>query len=102
MFVTESMPVLTDPATYGILNSELTNCPRTAAVLAELAARWQQMMGTLQRVEHQAVSSQNVANAVESLSKARSDVQSSKVIDEAQKMFVVRELMPKDNKRQFF
>ena len=36
--VTESMSVLTDPATYGILNS--TNCPRTAAVLGELAARW--------------------------------------------------------------
>ena len=30
---TESMSILTDPATYGILNSELTNCPRTAAVL---------------------------------------------------------------------
>ena len=40
--MTESMSVLTDPA---ILNSELTNCPRTAAVLGELAAQWQQMMG---------------------------------------------------------
>ena len=45
--VTESMSVLTHPATYGILNSELTNCPRTAAVLGELAAQWQQMMGIL-------------------------------------------------------
>ena len=36
--VTESMSVLTDPATYGILNSELTNCPRTAAVLGELSS----------------------------------------------------------------
>ena len=25
--VTESMSVLTDPATYGLLHSELTNCP---------------------------------------------------------------------------
>ena len=39
--VTEPMSVFTDPATYGILNSELTNCPRTAAVLGELAAHWQ-------------------------------------------------------------
>ena len=47
----ESMSVLTDPATYGKLNSELANCPRTAAVLGTLAAQWQQMMGTLQRTE---------------------------------------------------
>ena len=33
--VTESMSALTDPATYGLFNSELTNCPRTAAVLGE-------------------------------------------------------------------
>ena len=46
--MTESMSVLTDPATYGVLNSELTTCPRTA-VLGELAAQWQQMTGTLQR-----------------------------------------------------
>ena len=68
------MSVLTDPATYGILNGELTNCPRTTAVLGELAAQRQQMMGTLQRVEQEAVSSQNMANAIESRSKARSDV----------------------------
>ena len=60
--VTESMSVLKDPATYGILNSELTNCPRTAAVLGELAAQRQQMMGTLQRVEQEAVSSQSLAH----------------------------------------
>ena len=48
-YVNESMSVLTDPATHGILNSELTNCPRTVAVFGELAAHWQQMMGTLQR-----------------------------------------------------
>ena len=47
--VTGSMSVLTHPATYGILNSELTNCPRTAAVLGELAPQWQQMMASLQR-----------------------------------------------------
>ena len=58
--ITESMSVLTDPATYGILNSELTNFPRTAAVLGELAAQWQQMMGSLQRVEQEAVSSQSL------------------------------------------
>ena len=67
------MSVLTDPAASGILNSELTNCPRTAAVLGELAAQWQHMMGTLQRVEQQTVSSQNLANAVENMSKTRND-----------------------------
>ena len=59
------MSVLTDPGTYGILNSELTNGPRTHAVLGELAAQWQQMMGTLHRIEQEAVSSQCLANAVE-------------------------------------
>ena len=43
--VTESMSVLTDPATCGILNSELMSCRRAAAVLGELAAQWQQMTG---------------------------------------------------------
>ena len=57
-YVTEARSVLTDPATYGVLNSELTNCPRTAAVLGELAAQWQHMMGTLQRVQQETVSSQ--------------------------------------------
>ena len=60
----ESMSVMTDPATYGILNSESTNCPRTAAVLGELAAQWQQVLGTLQRVEQETVSSQSQANAI--------------------------------------
>ena len=54
--VTESVSVLPDPATYGILNSELKNCQRTAAVLGELAAQWQQMMETLHRVEQETVS----------------------------------------------
>ena len=67
--VTESTSVLTDPATCGILNSELTNCPRTAAVLGGFAAQWQQMMGFLQRVEQETVSSQSVANAVENMNK---------------------------------
>ena len=62
--VTESMSALTDPATHGILNSELTTCPRMAAVLGELAAQWQQMMATLQRVERETVSSQSLANAL--------------------------------------
>ena len=44
---TESLSLLTDPATYDILNSELTNCPRTAFVLGELATQWQQMMVSL-------------------------------------------------------
>ena len=65
--------MLTDPATSGILNSELTNCPRTAAVLGELAAQWQQMMGTLQRVEQEAVSPQNLANAIESIGRTRTE-----------------------------
>ena len=71
--VTESMSVLTDPATCGILNSELTNCPRTAAVLGELAAQWQQMMGTLRRVEQETLSSQSLANTDKNMSKARID-----------------------------
>ena len=67
------MSVLTDPATYGIRNSELTNCPRTAAVLGELAAQWQQMMATLQLVEQETVSSQSLANAIENINKTRID-----------------------------
>ena len=43
--VTESMSVLMNLATYGLLNSELTNCPRTAAVLGDLSAQWQHVMG---------------------------------------------------------
>ena len=64
---------MTDPATYGILNIELTNCPITVAVLGELAAQWQQMMGTLQRVEQEAVSSRSLANATENIGKTRTD-----------------------------
>ena len=71
--------MLTDPATYGILNSELANCPRTAAVLGELATQWQQMMGTLQRIEQESVSSQNMANAIENLSRTRSEVTGSRL-----------------------
>ena len=73
------MSVLTDPATHGLLNSELTNCQRTAAVLVELAARWQQMMGTLQRVEQETASSQSMANAIENLSRTRSDATGSRL-----------------------
>ena len=47
---------------------------RTAAVLGELASQWQQMTAALQRVEQEAVSSQNMAHAVENMSKTRSDV----------------------------
>ena len=76
---TEFKSVLTDPGTCGILNSELTNCPRTAAVLEELAAQWQQMMVTVQRVEQETVSSQNRANAVENMSKTRIDASRSRL-----------------------
>ena len=65
--------MLTDPATYGTLNSELTNCPRTAAVLGELGAQWQQMTGTLQRVEQEAVSSQSLAYAIERIGRTRTE-----------------------------
>ena len=68
----ESMSVLTDLVTNGILNS-LTNCPRTAAVLGELAVHWQQMMGTRQRVEQATVSSQSLANADENINRTRID-----------------------------
>ena len=67
------MSALTDLATYGLLNSELTNCPRTAAVLGELAAQWQQMLGTLQRVEQEAVSSRSLANAIGSIGRTRTE-----------------------------
>ena len=67
------MSVLTDRATYGTLNSELTNCPRTAAVLGEMAAQWQQIMGPLQRVEQEAVSSQSLTNAIESIGRSRTE-----------------------------
>ena len=67
------MSVLTDPATYGILNSELTSCPR------RLAAQWQHMMGILQRGEQETVSSQNLANAVENMSKTRIDATGSRL-----------------------
>ena len=73
------MSVLTDPATCGILNRELANCPRAAAALGELATQWQQMMGTLQRIEQEAVSSQNMANAIEKLSRTRSEVTGSRL-----------------------
>ena len=72
--ITESMSVLTDPATYGILNSEVTNCPRTAAVLRELATQWQQMMGSLQRDEQETVSPQHLAKAFENMTRTRIDM----------------------------
>ena len=72
------MSVLTDPATCGILNSELANGPRTAAVLGDLATQWQQMMWTLQRIEQEAVS-QNMSNAVENLTRTRSEVTGSRL-----------------------
>ena len=78
--MTESMSALTDSATYGILNSELTNCPRTAAVLGELATQWQQMMGSLQRVEQETVSSQSLANIVENMSKTRIDATGNRLL----------------------
>ena len=71
--MTESMSVLTDSATYGVLNSEWTNCPRTAAVLGKLATQRQQMMGTLQRVEQEAVSSRSLANAIENIGRTRTE-----------------------------
>ena len=77
--VTESMSVLTDPATYGLLFRELTNCPRTVAVLGELAAQWQQIMRTLQQVEQETTSSQNLAYAIENLSRTRSDATGSRL-----------------------
>ena len=51
------MSELTDPATHELFSSELTNCPRTVAVLGELASQWKQMVVSLRRVEQEAVSS---------------------------------------------
>ena len=67
------MSVSADSAKYGLLNSELTRCPRTAAELGEVATRWQQMMGSLQRVGQETVTSQNLANAVENMNRTRMD-----------------------------
>ena len=77
--VTESMSVLTDPATHSLLNGDLTKCPRTVAVLGELAAQWQQMMRTLHQVEQETTSSQNSASAIENLSRTRSDAMGSRL-----------------------
>ena len=41
--------------------------------MGELAAEWQQMMGTLPRVSQETVSPQNLANAIENPSKTRID-----------------------------
>ena len=46
---------------------------RLHAVLEEMAAQWQQTMGTRHRVEQETVSSQNLANAIENINKTRSD-----------------------------
>ena len=67
------MSVLTGPATYDILSSELASCRRAAAVLGELAAQWQQIMVSLQRVEQEAASSQSPANAVENMNRTRAE-----------------------------
>ena len=58
---------------YGIVKCELTNCPRTAAVLGELAAQWHQKMGRLQRVEQETVLSQSLANDISNVSNTRID-----------------------------
>ena len=44
-----------------------------SAHMGELAAQWQQVMGTLQRVEQEAVSSQRLANAIESIGRTRTE-----------------------------
>ena len=54
------MSVLTDLATHGILNREL-------------ATQWQQMMGSMQRVELETMTPQNMANAIENMNRTRID-----------------------------
>ena len=73
------MSVLTGVASCGILHSKLPNCPRTVAVLGELASQWPQMMAALQRVDQETLSSQNMANAVENMNKARTDSAGSRL-----------------------
>ena len=75
--MTESMSLLTDPVWPP--QQRVDELPTHAAVLGELAAQWQQMMWTLQRVEQEIVSSQNLAHAIENLSKTRSDVTGSRL-----------------------
>ena len=91
--VTESMSVLADPATYCILNSELTNCPRPAAVLGELAAQWQQMVGTLPRIEQEAVSSQSLANAIESIGRTRTEATAGRLRFQGRRTTLPKELV---------
>ena len=69
--VTESMSVLADPATYCIFNSELTHCPRTAAILGEMATQWKHIMASLQRGEQETATIQNLANAIQDLNRTR-------------------------------
>ena len=57
----------------------LTKFPRTTAALGELAAQWQQMMGTLQRIEQEAVSSQSLANVIENVGRTRTDATASRL-----------------------
>ena len=68
--VTESMSVVADPATYGI---ELANCPRTAAALGRVGDSMATNDGSLQRFEQETVTSQNLANAIENMSRTRID-----------------------------
>ena len=67
------MSILTDPATCDILSCELESCPRAAAVLGALAAQWQQIVVSLQRVEQEAVSSQCLAKAIENMNRTRAE-----------------------------
>ena len=58
--VTESTSLLLDPTTHGIVNSELTNWPRTAAVMRVLSGQLKLMMVALQRAQRETVSSLNL------------------------------------------
>ena len=74
---------------------QATNCPRTTAVLRKLAAQWQQMMGTLQRIEQEAASLQCLVNAVENIGRTRTDVTAGRIRFEG-----LRTTLPKELVRQ--
>ena len=72
------MSVLTDPRNVWPPQQRAGELPTHGfAVLGELAARWQQMMRT--QVELETMSSQNLANAIENLSRTRSDATGSRL-----------------------
>ena len=76
------MSVLTDPATCGILNSELTTCPTDGC------STGQQM-----RVEEETVTSQNLAKSIENMNRTRIDASGKSTATEGRRATLCEELV---------